>query len=494
MNALDELNIVNKFSELGEDFFQRKNPDTATEPYLVSFNPEGARLLDLSPEQAESKDFIETFAGNQIPAKSDPLAMVYSGYQFGVYNPQLGDGRGILLGEVINEAGQSWDLYLKGAGPTRFARGFDGRATLRSSIREYLCGEAMYGLGIPTTRSLAIVGIRDLIYREMPELAAVLVRLSPSHIRFGSFEYFYHTQRPHKVTALMDFVIQQYFPDFIHETDKYRLTFREIIDCTARTISQWQAVGFGHGVMNTDNMSILGLTFDYGPFGFMDIYNPQFIPNHSDTHGRYSFFRQAEIAYWNLSKLGVTLRHLIAPEDINSDLDEFQPRFNQYYRLLMAEKMGLAITDEEFRELVRNMFNLLFSAKLDYSNFMRNLSDFPSKDSGSFSAGEVSSSDWAPWFKHYRKLINREEPDDEERKQRMDNANPKFILRNYLAQRAIDKALKESDFSEIERLRILLQNPFKDQLDLFEKHGIDPEFYSADTPESLTGIQVSCSA
>ncbi len=492
-NRLENLNFQNTFAALGEAFYQIKSPDPAPEPYVAGFNPLAAELIDLDPSEASRPEFAEYFCGNRPLPGSRPLSMVYSGFQFGVYNPQLGDGRGILLGEVKNRREEKWDIHLKGAGATRFARGFDGRATLRSSIREYLGGEAMHGLGIPSTRSLAIVGIREMIYREKPELAAVLVRVCQSHIRFGSFEYFHYTNRPDKTAELADYVIHNHFPEIENEKDKYRQFFKQVVQKTACLIARWQSVGFAHGVMNTDNMSIVGLTFDYGPFGFMDIFNPNHVPNHSDTAGRYAYSRQPEIGHWNLSKLAQSLSGLLEPEAAGQDMAEYQPLYNSHYRELMAAKLGLRILDQDFKVLVGELFLALISNRVDYTNFFRELSNFPGS-SGNLRKLFQDPSAIDRWLARYQDLLAREGLDENERKRSMDAVNPKYILRNYLAQRAIEKALSEADFSEIEKLRILLEDPFSDRPELFARHNIDPDYYASDTPQSFVGMQVSCSA
>ena len=494
MNDLENLNFTNSFISLSPELYQAKSPDPVTEPYLIDFNPAGAKLIGLDPTESRRQEFVEYFAGNKLLRGSEPLAMAYSGHQFGSYNPRLGDGRGILLGEVTNGDGHKWDIHLKGAGPTRFARGFDGRATLGASIREYLAGEALHGLNIPTTRSLAIIGIRDLIYRQTPELAAVLVRISDSHVRFGSFELFHYTNNPNRVTELADYVIHHHHPDIENEADKHRIFFRRVMQKTALLIAKWQASGFVHGVMNTDNMCITGVTFDYGPYGFIDRFNPGYTPNHSDTNGRYALGRQAETGYWNLSKWGEALCHLIDPEDIMEELTQYQPTYNKIYRELIGQKLGLGILDSEFTELTGNLFRLLHSNPVDYTNFFRALSHYPEGNHTGLLHAFNNRKDFEDWLNRYSRLIEREGTTFEERKEAMDGVNPKFLLRQYLLQRAIDKAVKEADFSEIERLRVLLENPFRDRPELFKKYNIDPDFYASDTPDSLLGMQLSCSA
>ncbi|QPJ63503.1 MAG: YdiU family protein [Candidatus Nitronauta litoralis] len=494
MNAFNELNFKNRFVQLGEDYFQAKPPVPVNSPYLVSFNREAAALIDLDLSKIEKSKLAEYFSGNLALSGATPLAMAYSGHQFGSYNPQLGDGRGLLLGEVQNERGEFWDIYLKGSGQTRFCRGFDGRATFRSSIREYLCQEAMHGLGIRTTRSLALVSTGELIYRQHPEPAGIVTRLARTHIRFGSFEYFFKTNRPEHVTRLADHVIEHYFPDIARENDRYRLMYRKITENTAEMIAGWQSVGFGHGVMNTDNMTLLGETFDYGPFGFIDRFNPRYVCNASDTHGRYAFNQQPEIGRWNLFKLGETLQHLVPIEDLQEELNRFSIHFNKEFQRRMAAKLGLTIIDSDFEELMNNLFRLLAAHQPDYTNFFRRLAYHRSGGIEDLSAAfHQRPEDLETWLAQYERLLDREDIHPDEQKKRLTQTNPKFILRNYLAQRAIDAALMEQDYSEIERLLTLLKNPFCDpDREAFSEN--DPDQYSADTPDAQLGMQVSCSA
>jgi serine/tyrosine/threonine adenylyltransferase len=478
------LNFKNRFIDLGPEFYQEKQPDPVTDPYLVDYSPSVGQLIDLPEESGDN--FLANFSGNQPMEGTRPLAMAYSGHQFGSYNPKLGDGRGLLLGEVSNKKNISWDVHLKGAGPTRFARGFDGRATLQSSIREHLGSEALNGLGIPTTRSLAVIGIRELIYRQKPELAAILVRVADCHIRFGSFEFFHYTKQPKSVERLADFSIEHYHNDIYNEPDRYQIFFRRVLTLTAKLISKWQSVGFVHGVMNTDNMTITGTTFDYGPYGFMDGFNTRYTPNSFDTHGRYAYQQQAEIGFWNLNKLAETLIPLVGEEELQEETKQYQSLFNRFYREEMGRKLGLSILDSEFSELTQEMLQLLQSQQLDYSNFFRHLANNPSAIDCSI---ELRS-----WLDRYLKLCDRESISHDERKKKMDAVNPKYILRNHLLQRALEMALKESDFSEVIRLRILLENPFKDRPEIFKKHNIDADFYSQDTPQEFLGRQTSCSA
>ncbi|MEW6613804.1 MAG: protein adenylyltransferase SelO family protein, partial [Pseudomonadota bacterium] len=295
MRPLEDLDFDNSFARLPEPFYSRVMPTPVPAPELLSYNETAAALLDLDPREAQRPEFVEYFSGNRPLPGSEPLAALYAGHQFGHYVPQLGDGRAILLGEVRNRAGERWELQLKGAGRTPYSRGGDGRAVLRSTIREYLCSEAMHGLGIPSTRALCIVGSELEVYRESVERGAVLLRLAPSHVRFGSFEVFFYRDQHAELKLLADYVIERHYPELADGDDRYVRFFQEVVLRTARLLAQWQAVGFAHGVMNTDNMSILGLTLDYGPFGFLDRYDPGFICNHSDHAGRYAFDRQPQI-------------------------------------------------------------------------------------------------------------------------------------------------------------------------------------------------------
>ena len=494
MRKLENLYLSNSFAKLGADFFQEKQPDPVSSPYLIDSNPAAIKLIRLDLSEVKKNAFLEYFSGNRLLPNSKPLAMAYSGHQFGSYNPRLGDGRGLLLGEVKDPNNNILDIHLKGCGPTRFSRGFDGRATLRASIREYLGGEAIHGLGIPTTRSLAVIGTGELVHREIPEPGAILVRLSDSHVRFGSFQLLHFTNKPEKVTELLNYIIDRHYPSIQSDANKYKLLLRHVVKRTAKLIALWQANGFIHGVMNTDNMTITGTTFDYGPFGFMDHFNPNFTPNHSDPNGRYAYGKQPEIGYWNLSKFSETIGHLVDSQFIAEELANYQQIYNDYYRKLMGQKLGLEILDSEFKELVNKLFHLLYNNLIDYSLFFRHLSDLPSNFPKTLTQKFKDPQAFDSWVSMFVRLIEREDPDRNTRTEKMNLINPKFILRNYLLQGATDKALKESDFSEVERLRMLLENPYKDRPEMFTQYGIDAEYYAAETPAPSIEMQLSCSA
>src|SRR6476660_294216 len=374
---LETLSFDNTYARLPSAFYAKLNPTPfSSSPYLVSFNPAAADLIDLAAEEAKRPEFAALFGGNMLAPGMEPLAMLYSGHQFGVYVPQLGDGRAILLGEATNSKGERWDVHLKGAGMTPFSRDGDGRAVLRSTIREYLCSEAMHALGIPTTRALCIVGSDDKVYREQVETGATLLRMAPSHVRFGTFEIFYYRKQHEHLSVLADFVIGAHFRHLHEAPDRYQRFFAEVVERTAKLIARWQAVGWAHGVMNTDNMSILGLTLDYGPFGFMDDYDAGFICNHSDHNGRYAFNQQPYIGLWNLSCLAQALIPLAQKEDLKAALDRYTPLCEGQYLELMRAKFGLIETKEEDAPLIQDLLALMQLHHVDYTIFLRALGLF----------------------------------------------------------------------------------------------------------------------
>jgi uncharacterized protein YdiU (UPF0061 family) len=486
---LETLSFDNSYARLPETFYAKLNPTPFSEPpHLISFNPAAAELIDLDVEQAQRPEFAAVFGGGMLAPGMEPLAMLYSGHQFGVYVPQLGDGRAILLGEVRNERSEKWDLHLKGAGLTPFSREGDGRAVLRSTIREYLCSEAMFGLGIPTTRGLCIVGSDHQVYREQIETGAMLVRMAPSHVRFGSFEILYYRKQHEQLKVLADYVIAQHYPHLVDASDTYTQFFSEVVERTARLIAQWQAVGWAHGVMNTDNMSILGITLDYGPFGFIDDYDPGFICNHSDHNGRYAFYQQPYIGLWNLSCLAQALLPLAQKEELKAALDCYTPLCEGRYMELMRAKLGLIETKEEDASLIQDLLALMHLHQIDYTSFFRALSLFQTR---SASLNEplrdlfLDRESFDLWARRYENRLREEGNRDEDRLGRMNRVNPKYVLRNYLAQTAIEKAQKK-DYSEIDRLLTLLHDPYSDQ------PGMDA--YAAPPPNWGKHLAVSCSS
>ncbi|HEY0586488.1 MAG TPA: YdiU family protein [Pseudoduganella sp.] len=463
-------------------------PTPLPAPYLVAVSPSAAALIGIEAAALSTQEAIEILTGNRVAERSKPLAAVYSGHQFGVWAGQLGDGRAILLGDIATDEGPI-ELQLKGAGMTPYSRMGDGRAVLRSSIREFLCSEAMHGLGIPTTRALSVIGSDQGIVRESIETAAVVVRMAPSFIRFGSFEHWYYNRKPEELKQLADYVIERFYPSLRDEENPYAALLEEVTRRTARMIAHWQAVGFMHGVMNSDNMSILGQTLDYGPFGFMDGFDANHICNHSDEHGRYSYANQPQIGHWNCYALAQALLPLIGEVELTQEaLDVYQPEFARHIDKLLHDKLGLTTTQEGDRELLDGLFAILQSNHTDFTIFFRRLSglraggpegDEPLRDLF------IDRPAFDTWAEAYRARLRAENSDDVARKLAMDQVNPKYVLRNYMAQVAIEKA-QNKDFSEVERLLALLERPFDEQTENEQYAGFPPDWSSQ--------LSVSCSS
>jgi len=485
MALLTSLKFNNTFHKLGGSFYAEVRPRVLANPYIVSANPEVADLIGLDETQLKSPEFLSLMAGEKVPLGCQPLAMVYSGHQFGHYNPRLGDGRGILLGQVDGSQAK-WDLHLKGAGLTPFSRQGDGRAVLRSSIREYLCSEAMYGLGIPTTRGLAIAGSDSPVYRETLEHGATLLRVAESHVRFGSFEYFYYTQQYDCVEQLAEYVIANNFPHLLQQPKPFAALLSEVVAATAKLIAQWQSVGFNHGVMNTDNMSILGHTFDYGPFAFLDDYEYGYICNHSDAEGRYAFSQQPYIGLWNCHALAQTFGKLVAEEELRDILATYEPILLEHYWRLMRDKSGSIQAEETDQAFIGGLLGVMENNKVDYTIFFRRLCDYKIDQKNTAIRDlflDRSAAD--SWLAEYNLRLQREASVDDDRAKRMRQCNPKYILRNYMLQNAITAA-QNKNFSEVDLLLKLISNPFAEQ----------PEYedYAKHPPTWGKGLEISCSS
>lgn len=486
MRTLEQLHFDNTFKRLGGEFFTPLQPTAFKNCWLVHFNSSAAELIDLNPSEAQRPDFAAIISGKAPWSGTEPIAMVYSGHQFGVYNPSLGDGRGLLLGEVRNERGEKWDLHLKGAGKTPYSRFGDGRAVLRSSIREYLGSEAMAGLGISTSRALCLIGSDEVVMRETAETGAMLLRLAQSHVRFGHFEYFFYEKRYDLLKTLLDYCIEQHHPELKGTKNAYIEFFQRVTASTAELMAQWQAIGFAHGVMNTDNFSIHGITFDYGPFGFLDRYDPGHICNHSDETGRYAFNRQPGIGLWNLNALAHALTPLIPQEALIEALKQYEPRFVAHWEKLMRQKLGLATTSNQDIELIIDLLELLAQNHLDYTRFFRDLSDYRFDTPNTALRDQfLDRAAWDHWVTRYENRLKAENSEYRERRQQMHRRNPKFVLRNYLAKIAIDKA-RQGDYQEIDTLMKLLSQPF-------DEH---PEYeaYAALPPDWGHQLEISCSS
>jgi uncharacterized protein YdiU (UPF0061 family) len=466
------------FSELPEEFFTLQDWQGFNNPKIVIENHPMKNALGM--QGTDSQELLEIFNGTKKIDSLKPLSMVYSGHQFGQYVEQLGDGRGLLFAQINSNEGLL-DIHLKGAGKTPYSRFGDGRAVLRSVIREYLCGEAMYALSIPTTRALMIIGSDEMVIREKSESAAMLVRTAKTHIRFGNFEYFHYNNKPEYVKALADFCINSYPQYFSRTKDAYEDFFRVIVKNTANMVAHWQAYGFNHGVMNTDNMSILGETFDYGPYGFMEDYNPSHICNHSDYQGRYAFKNQPYIGLWNCSALGHALSSLISEESQTEILQTYEEIFQNALAELYRKKLGLGLKEPEDAALIQGLLDIMESEKLDYTNTFRNLMHTLTNKISPELSSEISKS----WVVSFLKRHSRETTSQEKRLELMSQMNPKFILRNYMAQEAIEAAEK-NDFLLLNTLLIVLTQPFKE----FPEH----QKFANKSPKWAKDLEISCSS
>ncbi len=471
---------------LGEAFFVATPTATLPDPYWVGRSVALAQELGLFGVAEGDPAWLQLLSGNRPVHEVAPLAGVYSGHQFGVWAGQLGDGRAHLLGEVADQ-----EVQLKGAGLTPFSRMGDGRAVLRSSIREFLCSQAMHALGIPTTRALCVTGSDLGVQRETLETAAVVTRVAPSFIRFGHFEHFCHHDQHAQLRQLADFVIARFYPDCLAAApstgNAYARLLHAVTERTAQMVAQWQAVGFCHGVMNTDNMSVLGLTIDYGPFQFLDSFDPAHICNHSDHQGRYSFQNQPRAAHWNLHCLAQALLPLIEDvEQARTALESFQPCHDAAYARCMAAKLGFAQASDATTTLAEEVLGLLAAQRVDYTIFWRRLSHW-SKSSDPHGASVrdlfLQSADIAPWLVRYAEL-SAHHPQAHS-SSLMLQTNPKYVLRNHLGELAI-RAARNKDFSVVAQLLAVLERPF-------DEHPAH-EHWADFAPAWASTISISCSS
>jgi len=492
--SLEHLPLDNRYAELGEAYGARVAPTPLQNPRLLHVNAELAAEIGIDPSSLYSAAFLNIFSGNTPLPGGAPLAMLYAGHQFGVWVPQLGDGRAILLGQLRAGPNRSWDLQLKGAGQTPYSRFADGRAVVRSSVREYLASEAMYHLGIPTTRALSLIVGDEPVRREAMERAAVICRVAPSHVRFGHFEVFYYRGQYELLTPLADHVILEHFPDCWHQGNRYQAWLIEVIERTAKLIAQWQAVGFCHGVMNTDNMSILGLTLDYGPYGFIDGFDAHHICNHSDEGGRYAYDRQPQIGHWNCSRLVQACLPLLdadpdrALEIGQSLLERYPPVYEAAMTERWRQKLGLQASGDADTELINRFLSLLHQGRSDFTRAFRALAQVGSSDDGADQElrdgiHDVTALD--AWIPDYRARLQGEHSDDRARAARMNAVNPKYVLRNHLAQRAITAAERGSA-SELDQLLSVLRSPY-------DEHPAHAHYAEEPPPEARL-LSVSCSS
>ena len=486
MKSLTDLTFDNRFARLGDAFSTPVLPEPIDEPRLVVASAQAMALLDLDPAQAAEPVFAELFGGHKLWSEAEPRAMVYSGHQFGGYSPRLGDGRGLLLGEVRNAAGQHWDLHLKGAGQTPYSRSGDGRAVLRSSIREFLASEYLHALSIPSSRALCVVGSSTPVWRERQESAAMVLRLAPSHIRFGHFEYFYYSKQPEQLNTLIEHVLTCHFPECREQEQPYLALFRTVVERNAELIAHWQAYGFCHGVMNSDNMSILGITFDFGPYAFLDDFDAQHICNHSDDSGRYSFSNQVPIAHWNLSALAQALTPFIEVDALRQTLGLFLPLYQAHYLDLMRRRLGLTRADEHDQKLIERLLQLMQGSAVDYHLFFRHLGELaPAQAVASLRDDFVDLAGFDQWASDYCARAAEGDDNQDARRTRMHAVNPLYVLRNYLAQQAIEAA-EQGDYGPVRELHTVLSQPFEEQAGMAR--------YAERPPQWGKHLEISCSS
>lgn len=473
------------FASLGPAFFTALQPTPLPQPHWVGTSASVADLLELDAGWMASDEALQILSGNARLPGSSPLASVYSGHQFGVWAGQLGDGRAILLGETTG----GLEVQLKGSGRTPYSRMGDGRAVLRSSIREFLCSEAMHALGVPTSRALCVTGSPAPVRREETETAAVVTRVAQSFIRFGHFEHFAARDMLDELRTLADYVIDRYYPACRTTprpgSNAYAALLQAVSERTATLMAHWQAVGFCHGVMNTDNMSILGLTIDYGPFQFLDAFVPGHVCNHSDTQGRYAYNRQPNVAYWNLFCLARALLPLIGDEEMaQAALASYKSVFSTDFMARMRAKLGLTTERANDAELIDAILSLLAKNGVDYTIFWRRLSHAVAQ--GNFEPVRDLFADRAGWEQFllsYSELLTH--TDKALAADLMLKCNPKFVLRNHLGEQAI-RAAKQGDFSELQTLQRLLDRPF----DEHPGHDAWADF----PPHWASSIEISCSS
>ncbi len=476
---LNEIKLTNPYLELPQECYTRVKPTPLENVFLIHANEEVAKLLDIDIEELYSDAFVEFVNGAWQLEGSDPFAMCYAGHQFGHFVPRLGDGRAINIGTI-----KHWHLQLKGAGQTRYSRSGDGRAVLRSSIREYLMSEAMHGLGIESTRALALIGSEHKVYREEWETGAIVLRVSPSWVRFGTFEYFAYKKRYEELEALADYAIAESYPYLVDTDDKYLQFFSEVVRRTAILMAKWQAVGFNHGVMNTDNMSIAGLTIDYGPYAFLDDYDFQYICNHTDQGGRYSFGNQPNIGDWNLQALMHALAPIVNIEKMEKALDGYARIYTEYYLYLMGKKIGLDKLQDSDLDLIKQLLGMMQGLSIDYTLFFRTISRYDGERTALLKLG-LYHKPINEWLDSYDERLKVNTSTIDERHRAMLQTNPKFVLKNYMLQEAITAA-ENGDFSVVDDLFEIAKDPYAEH----ETH----ERWAGATPEEFKNRKLSCSS
>lgn len=482
MNKKEQTHIGwqlgDSYSRLPEIFHSTFSVNPVPAPKLIIFNKALATELGLDPVELTSQEGIAILAGNAVPEGRIPLAQAYAGHQFGNFT-MLGDGRALLIGEQLTPAGKRVDIQLKGSGRTAYSRGGDGRAALRPMLREYLISEAMYGLGIPTTRSLAVVETGEMVRRETPLPGAIMTRIADSHIRVGTFQYAARFGEKEELKALADYTIERHFPHIQDLEHRYLALFQEVIQRQAALIAKWQLVGFIHGVMNTDNMAVSGETIDYGPCAFMDSFDPKTVFSSIDTQGRYAYGNQPMIAGWNLARFGESLLPLLhdTPEEAVSiaqtELSKYIALFESNWLAGMRSKLGLFNTEDKDSAFVEELLNLMHKYSADYTNTFRALTFNKLVSNELFSSNEFKA-----WHNSWQARLERQEETVEQSQQLMRDSNPAVIARNHQVEEALEAAEFREDYSVLHKLLAVLANPFA--------HSAEQEAYTA-PPEPMSG-------
>ncbi|WP_183254205.1 protein adenylyltransferase SelO [Anoxybacteroides tepidamans] len=453
-------NFDNSYARLPERFFTRINPTPVSAPELVVLNRSLAVLLGLNAAALESEEGAAVFAGNRIPEEAEPLAQAYAGHQFGYFN-MLGDGRAILLGEQITPQGERFDIQLKGSGRTPYSRGGDGRAALGPMLREYIISEAMHALGIPTTRSLAVVTTGEFIIRETELPGAILTRVASSHLRVGTFQYAAQSGTIEELQALADYAVQRHFPGFENASNRYLFLLEEVMKRQAALVAKWQLVGFVHGVMNTDNMTISGETIDYGPCAFMDTYDLTTVFSSIDTQGRYAYGNQPYIAGWNLARFAESLLPLLHDEEekavqlAQDAISQFPKLYHHYWLQGMRAKLGMYTEEEQDIALITDLLDMMQKHRADYTNTFRALTLGKLEGIGLFRTTE-----FREWYERWQARLGSQQAAKDEVHQLMRSSNPAIIPRNHRVEEALEAAVERGDYSVMERLLHALSNPY----------------------------------
>lgn len=452
----------NSYARLPETFYARLNPEPVREPELVVFNKALAAFLGLNAQALNGDRGAAVFSGNRLPEGSEPLAQAYAGHQFGFFT-MLGDGRAILIGEQLTPEGYRFDIQYKGSGKTPFSRQGDGRAALGPMLREYIISEAMHALGIPTTRSLAVVTTGEPVFRESVLQGAILTRTAASHIRVGTFEYAAARGNTDELRSLADYTIGRHFPDLVEHGNPYLELLRAVSDRQAALLSQWLMIGFIHGVMNTDNMSLCGETIDYGPCAFMDAYDPNTVFSSIDHHGRYAYGRQPQIAQWNLARFAETLLPLIHEDSreavsiANAAVAEFSETFRHYWLEGMRAKLGLLNQEADDATLAQDLLDCMYRHRADFTNTFRDPSSVPLPEAPIF-----RTPDFKQWYARWQARLKRQPDSPKVSRQLMNTRNPSVIPRNHKVEEALEAAVERADFMPMENLMGFLSRPYQD--------------------------------